>query len=207
MRIAYLAKGGFASSAGVLRKIDGQTAVWRAAGNYTRLFALSNSPNGNLTPACPADLLFAGRGPARLFACRELLPRIANWNPDVIYLRYCSYQPGFSALFDLAPVVIEINADDTKEIELVSRKSHFYNLATRGRLLGRAKGFAFVTHELAESRSFEEFTAPLVVIGNGICLSDAPCRSTPQSQSRTQPGSSSSAPLVSPGMESTRSRC
>jgi hypothetical protein len=185
MRIAYVAKGNFASGAGVLRKIDGQTGVWRGTGNETRLFALTTATAGNIRPLCPADVILAGRGTSRFSACRELLSRIARWQPDVVYLRYCSYQPGFSALFELAPVVIEINADDTKEIRLVSRKSHFYNLATRRRQLSRASGFAFVTNELAESPSFSDFAAPRVVIGNGISLSEIPCRLAPQS--RTQP--------------------
>lgn len=185
MRIAYVAKGHFASGAGVLRKIDGQTEAWRAAGNATRLFALTSARCDNLTPACPTDMVFAGGGISRVSACRELVRRIVSWQPDIVYLRQSTYQPWFSVLFSLAPVVIEINADDTKELWLVSRKSHLYNLATRSRILRRASGFVFVTNELAYSPSFARFAKTRAVVANGINLAEIHLRA--QAPNNDQP--------------------
>lgn len=180
MRIAYVAKGNFASGAGVLRKIDGQTAEWRAAGHSTQLFALTTAPTGNAEPNCPSEFRYAGGWTSRWSSCRQVVRHVAEWQPDIIYLRQCSYQPQFRLLFNVAPVVIEVNADDTKELRLVSRVSHMYNLATRASLLRRACAFVFVTHELAESPSFAKFRQPRLVIGNGIALDDVVLRtSTP----------------------------
>lgn len=184
MRIAYVGKLNLAQGAGVVRKIDGQTAVWRAEGNDTRVFVLTSASQGNIAPAGPADVLFAAHGAARFAACRELLSRISRWQPDVVYLRYCTYQPGFGRLFALAPVVVEVNSDDTTEIHFASRTSHVYNLASRGRVLKRASGIACVTNELAHSASFAAFSAPRVVIGNGISLAGIPQRATTPGNSR-----------------------
>ena len=78
----------------------------------------------------------------------------------------------------MAPVVVEVNGDDTKEIRFASRTSHLYNLASRRRVLSPASGIACVTRELARSASFAAFSAPRLVIGNGITLADIPHRAT-----------------------------
>jgi len=131
MRIAYVVRANLAQGTGVAQEIDGQTSAWRAAGNDERMFVLATSSDSRSFLACPADVVVAGGGLARLETSRELVRRAGRWHPDVVYLRYRTYQPGFSSLFEMAPVVIEINADDRKELRLVSRKSHTYNRATR----------------------------------------------------------------------------
>lgn len=167
-----MVKANLAQGTGVARKIDGQVAVWSAAGNTVRVFALTTAhPPGNLVTS-PVDTVVAGGATARFAGCRDLLGRVSRWQPDVIYLRQCTYQPGFSSLFEIAPVIIEVNADDTTELRLVSRKSHYYNLLSRHRLLGHASALAFVTHELAASRSFTNWRVPTATIGNGISLGE-----------------------------------
>jgi hypothetical protein len=176
MRIAYVARYDFEKPSGVLDKILCQISEWRASGDAVRLFVLTRD---NAT-AIPSSVGFVSAR-TRPYARRHrevstLMSEAAAWVPDVIYLRQCTYQPGFKKLSGLAPIVVEINADDIEELHLVSWKSHFYNLATRRLLLNRIDAFVFVTQELACSSSFARFLAPRVVIGNGISLADVPLR-------------------------------
>ncbi len=133
------------------RRPDGGLA---GKGNETRIFVMTT--HRGTTSRRPAPPTYSSRvtGAARFAVCRDLLSRISRWRPDVVYLRYCTYQPGFRRLYALSPVVVEVDADDTKEIRFVSRTSHSTTWF-RGRwVLSPASGIACVTNELAESGSF-----------------------------------------------------
>jgi len=177
-------KASLGPGVGVVAKIEGQTSTWRHTGHAVKVFGLVPARPEQHPFSAQAQLIRADHRVARSLASRSLVAAVLNWQPDIVYLRQCSYQPGFSTLFDCAPVVIEVNTDDVRELPQVSKLSHYYNLATRGRLLRRASGFAFVTSELAGSLSFGRRDVPRVVIGNGIWLSEAVPRQHPPSNDR-----------------------
>lgn len=177
MRIAYVARYGFGRPSGVLDKIIGQAAQWRAHGHCVKLFGLTDDGSFAIPPSVPNVCASTKGYLGRLWTVPALFGNLASWRPDLIYLRYFTYQPGLGRVRSVAPVIVEANSDDTTEMALVSRKSHVYNLATRSRILRRASGFVFVTNELAYSPSFARFAKTRAVVGNGINVADIQLRS------------------------------
>jgi glycosyltransferase involved in cell wall biosynthesis len=73
-----------------------------------------------------------------------------------------------------ARLVVEINTNDLGENALGSRPRAWYNAATRGLVLGRAKALVFVTSELSRRPSFRGYGSRHCVITNGIELDAYP---------------------------------
>lgn len=176
LRIAYVARYPLGSPSGVLDKIVGQAAEWQAHGHSVKLFGLSGDGWSAIPPAIANECASTKGYLGRLWSLPALFRDVASWGPDLIYLRYFTYQPGLGRVFTAAPVVVEVNANDTAEMALVSRMSHVYNLATRSRVLRKASAFVFVTNELASAPSFRDFAQTRTAIGNGVSLAAIPLR-------------------------------
>ena len=176
MRIAYVARYYFGSPSGVLDKIVGQVAQWRAHGHCVKLFGLTGDGSTAIPSTLPNRCASTRGYLARFGTMPSLFGDVVTWRPDLVYLRYFTYQPGLRRVFTGAPVIVEVNANDTVEMALVSWKSHVLNLATRSRVLRQTSGFVFVTNELACSPSFASFAKSRAVVGNGISLADIPLR-------------------------------
>jgi len=185
MRIAYVYAGvDLRTSAGVVKKLASQTAVWAAEGHAAEVFFHAHHPpaeSGGLNefqvpvhlfldaPVAGSAILSAAR--KRMRTMNELVVSALAWRPDVVYLRYTVYYPALAELMDRVPTVLELNTDDLVEYaRLLARHKMLYHRLTRGALLRRARGMISVSSEIAARPHFARFGKPIRVIANGIDL-------------------------------------
>jgi glycosyltransferase involved in cell wall biosynthesis len=176
MRIAYFAHVNAARRSGVLHKIAGQVDQWSAAGHSVRLFVATRDHDDPWSERL-GDRVVVRRydGPAsRIRTMARLVERVRAFHPDLVYLRWDLFYPPMLRFPRRVPLVVELNTDDEAESALGSRLRSTYNRLTRGLLLGRARGFVFVTSELSAKPSFAGFKAVHRVVTNGIELAAYP---------------------------------
>lgn len=176
MRIAYFAHVNAARRSGVLHKIAGQIDRWSAAGHDVRLFVATRDRDDPWSERL-GDAVRVRRydGPvSRIRAMTGLVEGVRAFRPDLVYLRWDLFYPPMLRFPRRAPLVVELNTDDEAESALGSRVRSTYNRLTRGLLLGRARGFVFVTSELSAKPSFAGFKATHRVVTNGIELAAYP---------------------------------
>lgn len=175
LRIAYVLRYDLFEETGVTKKIATQVAAWRASGRAdVAVFALvrEKAARPGRPPVVPASLFPYPRSIwGRWRAVRALTRSVLEWGPDLLYFRLCLYQPGLRRLLRRFPTVVEVNADDAAELRRRGGPKHWYNLLTRGRLLGSAAGFVPVTPELASLTGCTSYRKLVQVISNGYDLS------------------------------------
>lgn len=177
MRIAYVVQHHLGSPSGVLDKILGQAAQWEARGHCVKLFGLTADGSSAVPPTTASECASIETFLSRFLTLPALFRDAVFWRPDLIYIRYLAYQPGLDRLLAVAPVIVEVNSDDTADSRLLPWNTRLlYNLLTRSRILRRASAFVFVTNELAYSPSFARFAMTRSVVGNGINLADTRLR-------------------------------
>lgn len=177
MRIAYVSLyfDKYHALGGVGEKVRTQTKTWQNKEHIVNCFFLT-----------PDDLIseeifyfqyktskegnFAKRFFSRQFALSKLISAVEQFSPDIIYLRHGLYIYPAHKLFNLAPVVLEINSDDIQEFLLQKFWFYFYNLLTRKVFLKKSAGMIFVTHELKTLRYNQVPNKPVCIISNGIDL-------------------------------------
>jgi glycosyltransferase involved in cell wall biosynthesis len=180
MRIAYVAlhlekKYVFG---GVGRKVQEHMRIWNEMGHETKLFLLT--PDEIDLPDA-ALFWFSGRGKFKplWYFTREfsrsrnlmrLVQRVEEFKPDIIYLRFGMFTLPLQRIFEISPVVIEVNSNDVKENNLRGPIYSAYNLLTRKQIFSRASGMVTVTNELANLNIFTSFRKPIKVVSNGINL-------------------------------------
>lgn len=189
MNIAYVAVGfEMDKRLGVLGKIQRQISHWVEAGHDVRFFVQSHRPpcgvRDGMTGGVPVEVFTHGsiRGVGllggllqRFAVVSALVERVESWGADLVYVRFNTWYPALTALAGRVPLVLEVNTDDLREYRLMmSRLQYAYHRLGRGRLMRRAAGLVFVTHELASNRSFARLRRPQRVIPNGIRLQDYP---------------------------------
>jgi len=130
-------------------------------------------PNGNGT---------FQRELGRIQAAKELLCSVAEFEPDIIYLRWGMYTAPTRRVFSIAPVVLEINTNDKKEHRHLGIALDLYNRLTRSIFLRSAQGFVFTSHELAKDTAFKSYAKKYEVIANGIDLKQLPFYTAPQNE-------------------------
>jgi hypothetical protein len=171
MNIAYIAHWNLNQESGVLKKILTQMRIWIAAGHQAKLFALS--PAGDFWPGIgdiQVERIVSPRFRTHLLRTRQLVQRVINWKPDLVYLRFSYYYPGMQELSQRLPVIAEINTDDVSESASgLDKKIYIYHLITRRHFLMSARAFVCVTHEIAER--YAKFPGARLVSSNGIDLS------------------------------------
>lgn len=186
MRIAYITlHWPRRKDSGIGRKIEEQLNHWQGSGHVVQFFS-------HRTPVDdPSRLVdgfsseyetpggFGGKLMTEFNRCRAISPMVkavSNFSPDIIYLRWSMYVYPSHRLFNIAPVVVEINTDDVSQHEMLGKVYSFYNRVTRRIYLSRAAGLVYASHELQNSRSFLPYRRPGIVISNGIDLSkNLPC--------------------------------
>lgn len=190
MRIAYVtlyfvehhAKGG------VGEKIKTHKRIWENLGHEVKFFFLSpedlifeeSKSFSYASDAKFAILKFIARFISRSRALIRLIHAIKAYQPDLIYFRQSIYIYPLQRIFDLAPVVLELNANDVSEIQLrgwVIDKLHRF---TRHISFKKSSGFVFTSYELAENLRALQYKQPFRVIGNGIDFKthqELPCTS------------------------------
>ena len=195
MRIAYVAlhlekKYIFG---GVGRKIREHVRIWNEMGHDARLFLLTpdeiNLPDitsfqfGSLKKFKP--LWGLEREISRSRSLGKLIQDVAEFQPDIIYLRYGLFTVPLPRLFQIAPVILEVNTDDVIEYRHRGLFFYYLNRITRGQIFGKASGFVPISHELVTRPSISRFNKPVLVLSNGIDLNTvkplpAPCNSIPR---------------------------
>jgi hypothetical protein len=203
MRIAYIAlhiedkifRGGVGT------KISTQVRLWREFGNQVEMFYLSPTETQNkehktysFSPSINKPLLrLVSREFNRSQALRRLINDVAQYHPDIIYLRYGLFTLPLQYLYNIAPVVVEINTNDVDEYRLRGQFYYWLNRITRNITLGKAAGFISVSHEIAQSPHNQIYRKPTLVTANGIDLEQydplpAPNNSTPVLAMAVSPG-------------------
>lgn len=184
MKIAYLLLWDLLSDNGVTKKVKNQVDIWQAAGHDVEVFcALPDRPKGSVPQLDKYHFfMFAEWDKFRMFEPAGLSEAIAHFAPDLIYLRYELWKYYLGKIIKIAPTVVEINSDDLSEYRLQKGLKGFlkvyYNLFTRGLLLGGAAGLVSVTHELLRLPCNACHKKPSAVIPNGILLGRFPPVST-----------------------------
>jgi hypothetical protein len=173
MKIAYVCYWFLLERDGVVAKIEGQVAEWRAAGHDVEVFCLARRLPERQSTRPAWRTFFFGSPPGRFRATRELVGAVETWHPDVVYLRYDLFLPPLPRLVGSRTTAIEVNANDREEARLRMerpRAATAFNELNRRVLFSRASGLVCVTRELAESDDFASFAKPTVTIGNGVDL-------------------------------------
>jgi hypothetical protein len=174
MRIGYLAHLNNGRGSGVVAKLRGQAACWRAAGHQTRFFVATRDADVGWSAGLGERVVERYTGFAsRLGTMARLVRAIRGFAPDTLYVRFDIFYPPMVFL-PPGQVVVEINTDDLAEFALGGRLRATYNSLTRRLLLDRADALVFVTSELASGASFAGFRARRIVISNGIDLAAYP---------------------------------
>jgi glycosyltransferase involved in cell wall biosynthesis len=164
---------------GIGRKIAEQVGLWKARGHSACFFLLTpdrfDLPESQVFPfgsKIPIQALrFPARELARSVELGHLIAAVRRYQPDLIYLRYGMFAVPLSKLYDVAPVVVELNTHDVYEYRY--RGNLYYNLNrwTRGFTLQPASGLACVSHEIAALPDNLRYARPTTVVSNGINLS------------------------------------
>jgi len=163
-------------SGGVGRKIRSHVSIWQNLGHEAHLFL--HTPD---EMQFPSTTIFRYDNPTgqplltrvqnevkRNSQLSSLIRAVRAYQPDIIYLRYGMYIPALSALYQVAPVVVEINTRDLAEYRLKGATRYWINRLTRGYIFSPATGMVAVTNELANLPENRLYEKPTLVLGNGI---------------------------------------
>ncbi len=187
MRIAYIVTWDMGSDDGVVHKIEAQTQTWIELGHDVRVFAITQRAciRPLLASRCEAILRDAGGlVPGKVQIGKffrtirvnyRLQSALKKWGPNVSYMRFQSFIPGILGAMKIAPTAVEINSDDVAEARIYSKmwglKSklrEWYNLATRGILLGKSAALISMTQEMLESPHFKAYSKKALVVPNSV---------------------------------------
>ncbi len=164
---------------GVGKKIFQQVSLWRDAGHEVRFFMHTHPyPDSQKMVEGSYYRYWSGDGvmgflrteSSRSAALREMIRDVAEYRPDIIYLRWGMYVVPLGRLSRIAPLVVEINTNDVQQHSGLGKVYYYYNLLTRSVILRSAVGFVSVSEELAQHQQFKKYHKPTIVIGNGYDL-------------------------------------
>lgn len=182
MRIAYLTEWPPYAESGVLRKMIGQIAAWRAAGHAAEIFTVAPLQDR------PAAAGFAEHGQVIGSVRQEQLDRhprarlgfvnkiasvpklrraLAGFGPDLIYYRQNGpWYPGLGGILRSRPSVAEINTYEGAENALWGGTFRRFQQATRRRVLGSVDGMVCMTQEIADHEAWAG--KPAAIIANAL---------------------------------------
>jgi len=184
MRIAYISlHWPRPKTSGIGKKIDQQTGIWRSRGHEVRFFSHMHHYPGDPEGLVNGETFIysirqgtwglMGTELDRMRAMKRLIQQLEKYQPDIIYLRWGMYVHPLKQIFQIAPVVVEVNTNDIEEHRLLGISKSLYNQLTRAITLKLATGHVFATHELSQLAVFSRFKRPYRVVSNGIDLKKA----------------------------------
>ncbi len=173
MKIAYIISSDIARFRGSTIKVGNQARAWRKHGSLVEIFSLT--PDN--APALIETVRFVKRSNPltdKLFPYSELVEKVKEFNPDILYFRYSLPNATFKILQKNYPSVIEINTDDKEEYKkLYYERGGIKNFLLwqmnniqRSGFLSRAEGLITVTRELSKRKSFTCCNNNISVIPN-----------------------------------------
>lgn len=171
MKIAYLVQMvDLSHENGIAKKIQQQITYWKAQGHTVRLFSLADSPQlWNGLNDIETTITLKSTLWKRFKQSRKLAKELEQWEPQLIYFRFCYYYPPLDILMKKIPTVVEINSDDLKEYKhSLSKFQFYYHILTRDKILENVKHIITVTHELAHN--YKNYKKPIDTIANAINL-------------------------------------
>ena len=189
MRIAYISLHWPRNvSSGIGKKIQQQISTWQKLGHEVQFFS-------HMYKSAQTEMLLEGKQypykieknamgffqteANRITASKKLIAGVRDYRPDIIYLRWAMYVYPLQKLFQIAPVIVEINTNDVEEHKLLGFIKSKYNQLTRSITLKGASGIVFSSRELANLPVFKLFCKPFTVISNSIDLSSISPLPTP----------------------------
>ena len=180
MKIAYYVYWNTNREDGVLKKIVRQVHAWQHMGNEVRVFFLSYTSG---KAACLKGLDYQRiviTNKWDLFSApQQLAKSVLEWDPQLIYIRFDKFYPGFGHLFQNRKVVLEINTNDNQQLKVNSTiPVRLYHHLTRNLALKACSGFCFLADETA--RRFDRFKKPFLVLGDSIDLDKIPVSRAPE---------------------------
>ncbi len=159
MKILYITEQVLNNNSGVTHKVASQAEHWRKKGHSVEVVSLKDKSSGSGSSRWHV-FLSLWRNSFHLY--QEVKQR----DFDVIYTRYFPWTIWFNAMSIMAPLVLEINSDEGKELKARSRISFFYNLLTKPLFMFSVKGVVFISKELKDIQN--PIIHKAIVIANGI---------------------------------------
>jgi len=179
MRIAYILLWNVQSGDGIAQKVRTQADMWIKLGHEAKLFCnvLGELPSSKSGWLDSEECFRYDNWLQYLFdSNQEVLKRIEEYTPDIVYLRFETFQPYHRKLNQRFPVVMELNADDVQEYQVnakqkfTSKLMYLYHRLTRKLLFGPVKGIVSVTHEIANLPNVKYYNKPYIVLPNTLNL-------------------------------------
>jgi glycosyltransferase involved in cell wall biosynthesis len=177
MRIAYvvLHLDRKIMQGGVGKKIVAQLSIWKQMGHDAHLFLHSPDriqlPDTTTFTYQPSDQVktnILAREINRYRALGTMIREIKSFKPDIIYLRYGMFSLPLPHLYQIAPVIVELNGDDVSEYRYRGLFFYLLNRTTRHRILGPAAGFVALSGEIADLQCNSGYHKPNLVLANGV---------------------------------------
>jgi hypothetical protein len=179
---------------GVGKKIYQQISLWRDAGHEVRFFMHTHPfPDSQRMVEGSYYRYWSGNGVmgflrtefSRSATLRKMIKDVAEYRPNIIYLRWGMYVVPLGRFSRIAPLVVEINTNDVQQHLGLGKVYYYYNRLTRSIILRSAVGFVSVSEELAQHHQFKKYHKPTIVIGNGYEITGiqpliAPQNNTPR---------------------------
>lgn len=183
MRISYVLPFDPTSSSGLLQRVTERLGVLVDLGHEVQLVCFGN--HGVAPIDVPGVAVAWGLGRGRWAQAAAANVEVRQFDPHVVYARFMAWYPGLERIAREFPTVFEVHGDEVDELVLNRMWVRAaYAVATRRRLLTRARGFVFITCEIAQLPRLAKFAKPSVTISNGIQIpaqvSEAPNSSRPR---------------------------
>lgn len=180
MKIAYIVNHQIWKNDGVTKKIAAQISTWKEFGHDVKIFCFTRKVGDSILNARQYEL--KGAIVNRLLRDREFLEDVADFNPDMVYLRYDVWSRNLSSIMDKYPTVLELNTLDVKEFKVLVEKERSFKsvlrfyayVMLRSRIFSKAAGCVSVTHEIANHDSVSRYALPTVVVPNGLNINVFP---------------------------------
>jgi hypothetical protein len=189
LKIAYVFSARFWSKDGVSSKINSQILHWRRLGHDVSGYCLT--PYSRAEEDCSeyafekavfnssgVSLIDLSEMLSRFCAQDDLVAKLKDFSPDVIYLRYETYKPFIGQLYRMRfPVILEVNTIDTIENRVLAKKSvikrllYWYSNITRKRVFGQTAGLVTITEEIGTHKDVAKFKKDFIAIPNPVDIS------------------------------------
>lgn len=192
MKIAYLLYYDLSNFDGVAKKVETQTHMWKALGHTVEIFCFTREIKQPVIKA--NQYLFKHPFLDRLKEHHIFLADMANFQPDIIYLRHDYLGRTMSKLLKKYRVVTEINGNIFEATRLFFQINKslmnflriLFHKIVHQFVLSRVAGIVTVTKELAEEHTINQFDKPIIYLPNSYNSNQYTPLKNPTLSSRVQ---------------------